>query len=219
TGRGGALASGTLGGLVSSTATTVSFATRSGKRPALAPVAAVIILVASAVVYLRVVVEALVVAPPLLSDLAGPLAAFVLLFAVAIAVYVLRIRHVADAEVESGNPAELPAALFFGAVYSVVIFVSAAVSEHFGETMLYPVAVLSGLTDVDAITLSTARLYAESRISPDTAWRVIFVASLANLVFKAGIVAVVGGAALRRRLLPVLGGLAMAGVVLVVVWP
>lgn len=219
TGRGGALASGVLGGLVSSTATTMSFTARSRKGQGLVAIASVIILVASAVVYLRVVVETLAVAPSLLGALAGPLAAYVLLFAIVIAFYLRRFHDGKPAEMESGNPAELPAALFFGGVYSLVIFVSAAVSHHFGETMLYPVAVLSGLTDVDAITLSTARLFAESRIGQDTAWRVIFVASLANLVFKAGIVAVVGGPELRRRLLPPLGGLVLAGTVLVVAWP
>jgi len=219
TGRGGALASGVLGGLVSSTATTASFATRSRKHPGLVPATSVIILVASMIVYLRVLVETLAVAPSLLAELAGPLAAFVLLFAGVTAAYVTRLEGTTTAEVEAGNPAELRAALFFGAVYSLVIFVSAAVSDHFGETMLYPVAILSGLTDVDAITLSTARLFGEARIGADTAWRVIFLASLANLLFKASVVAVVGGAVLRRRLVPVLVGLSAAGVLLVVIWP
>ena len=219
TGRGGALVSGVLGGLVSSTATTMSFATRSRNRKDLVSVSAVIILMASTVVYLRILIETLAVAPSLLIPLAGPLATFVLLSAATIAFYLGRFEHDASADLAAENPAQLRAAVFFGAVYSLVSFVSAAVSDHFGETMLYPVAILSGLTDVDAITLSTARLFGESRIGEDTAWRVIFVASLANLAFKAGVVTVVGGASLRRRLLPALGILVFAGSVLVVLWP
>ena len=96
---------------------------------------------------------------------------------------------------------------------------SAAVHERFGATMLYPVAVLSGLTDVDAITLSTAQLFREGRLTPDTAWRVIFVASLANLVFKGGVVAMLGGPTLRRRLVPAFAGLTIAGILLAVFWP
>ncbi|HEY5646122.1 MAG TPA: DUF4010 domain-containing protein, partial [Pseudomonadales bacterium] len=171
------------------------------------------------VVYLRIIVETLAVAPALLGVLIGPLAAFGLLFALAIVLFLRRFESAKVEDSVADNPAELTTALLFAAIYSVVIFVSAAVSHHFGESMLYPVAVLSGLSDVDAITLSTARLFAESRISEDTAWRVIFVASLANLAFKAGVVAVVGGAVLRRRLLPALLILTLAGAGLVLLWP
>jgi len=121
--------------------------------------------------------------------------------------------------VKTGNPAELSTALVFAAIYTVVVFLSAAVSERFGEAMLYPVAVLSGLTDVDAITLSVGHLFQSERITSDTAWRVIFVASLANLLFKAGVVAVLGGRGLRRRLLPIFAGLMAAGVLIAVYWP
>jgi uncharacterized membrane protein (DUF4010 family) len=62
-------------------------------------------------------------------------------------------------------------------------------------------------------------LYQSSRITGETAWRAIFVASLANLLFKAGVVAVLGGGVLRRRLLPAMGALTAAGVVIVLVWP
>jgi uncharacterized membrane protein (DUF4010 family) len=121
--------------------------------------------------------------------------------------------------VKTGNPAELSTALVFAAIYSVVVFASAAVSARYGEAMLYPVAVLSGLTDVDAITLSIGNLFQGERISPDTAWRLVFVASVANLLFKAGVVALLGGPSLRRRLLPLMGGLAAAGVLVAMFWP
>ena len=120
---------------------------------------------------------------------------------------------------KTGNPAELSTALVFATIYSVVVFLSAAVSDHFGETMLYPVAVLSGLTDVDAITLSIAHLYQNGRATADVAWRVVFVASLANLVFKTGVVGFVGGAELRRRLVPLMGILIVTGSVGAALWP
>ncbi len=62
---------------------------------------------------------------------------------------------------------------------------------------LYGIAVISGLTDVDAITLSTAKLFNDGRVVASTAWRVILIATMSNLVFKAGAVAVLGS----RRLL------------------
>ncbi|TNF86481.1 MAG: DUF4010 domain-containing protein, partial [Gammaproteobacteria bacterium] len=218
-GRGGALLSGVLGGLISSTATTVSYATRSRSYAAMAPVATVVILIASAIVYIRILLEILAVAPALLSHLLWPVLAYLGLFALIVGALLVRFEELDGHQVKTGNPAALSTALVFGAVYSVVVFISAAVSDRYGETMLYPVAVLSGLTDVDAITLSIGNLYRETRISADTAWRVIFIASVSNLLFKAGVIAVVGGSALRRRLLPVMVLLSVAGVLGAWLWP
>ena len=53
-------------------------------------------------------------------------------------------------------------------------------------------AILSGLTDMDAITLSTAQLVSSARLDADHGWRVIVLASLANLVFKSLIVVALG---------------------------
>ena len=125
----------------------------------------------------------------------------------------------AEEGLETDNPAELKTALSFALLYSVVLFISAAVNEQFGETLLYPVAGISGLTDVDALTLSIGRLFAESRIDIDVAWRVIFVATLSNLAFKAGIVAVMGGPQLRRSVVPVLVVLTLLGFAGVWLWP
>jgi uncharacterized membrane protein (DUF4010 family) len=218
-GRGGVLLGGVLGGLVSSTATTVSYATRGRADVVMVPMAAVVILIASALVYLRILLEILAVAPGLLGYLLWPVLAYVGMFVLAIGLLMLRFEASEGHEVKTGNPAELSTALVFAAMYSVVVFASAAVSARYGEAMLYPVAVLSGLTDVDAITLSVGNLYQAERISPDTAWRVVFAASVANLLFKAGVVAVIGGSSLRRRLLPIMAGLALAGALVAMFWP
>lgn len=218
-GRGGALLSGALGGLISSTATTVSFSTRSRRTGSVVPLAAIVILVASALVYLRIMIEVGVVAPSLLAELTGPVVAYLVLFAIVVAVQLYRLPEIDGEDLDTGNPAELTTALSFALLYSVVLFVSAAVEEHFGETMLYPVAAVSGLTDVDAMTLSVARLLNEARIDKDIAWRLIFVASLANLAFKAGVVAVIGGAQLRRRAVPALAVLTLIGLLGVWLWP
>jgi uncharacterized membrane protein (DUF4010 family) len=218
-GKGGALLSGVLGGLISSTATTASFSTRSRSEPSLAPLAAIVVLVASALVYIRILVEIGVVATDLLPEIAGPIAAFVTIFVAVIGIQLIRFKKVQDDIEEPRNPAELKSAMSFALLYGLVLFVSAAANEYFGQSMLYPVALVSGLTDVDAITLSIGRLFSESRIDSDVAWRVIFVASLSNLAFKAGIVAVIGGARLRRRMLPVMAGMTLIGFVGVWLWP
>ena len=110
---------------------------------------------------------------------------------------------------EPGNPAELKAASVFGALYAAVLLAVAFARDRFGTAGLYIVAAISGLTDVDAITLSTSRLVDGGRARPDTGWRAILLASLSNLVFKAGIVAVLGSRALLGRM-AVLFGAAMS---------
>lgn len=117
------------------------------------------------------------------------------------------------------NPAELKAALIFGALYAVVLLAVAFARDRFGTAGLYTVAALSGLTDVDAITLSTSRLVQGGRLDPDTGWRAILLASMSNLGFKAGIVAALGSKALLGRI-ALLFGAAMAGGGLILwLWP
>ncbi|MEZ6128574.1 MAG: DUF4010 domain-containing protein [Planctomycetaceae bacterium] len=80
----------------------------------------------------------------------------------------------------------------FGALYAVVLLVVAAARDIFGNQALYWIAGISGLTDVDAITLSTAKMFNQERVDGGTAWRVILIATMSNLVFKAGAVAMLG---------------------------
>jgi uncharacterized membrane protein (DUF4010 family) len=113
----------------------------------------------------------------------------------------------------------LKGALIFGAIYALVIFAIGAVKEHLGAKALYGVAVVSGLTDMDAITLSTARLVEEQRIDPGTGWRLILTASLANILFKGGAGLFIGGLHFGRRLaLPFALGIA-GGLAILWLWP
>lgn len=212
--RQGAVLGGALGGLVSSTATTVSFARRAGSAPASAGLAALVILVAGAVVYVRVITLIAIVAPrqvgtmlPALGIMAGVSAAVA-----AVLYFASRERQVPMAE--QGNPAELRLALTFAAIYAVISFVVAAAKAEFGVQALYPVAVVSGLTDMDAITLSSSQLVAQERLEPGSAWRIILVASLSNLVFKGILAATLGGRPLIRIVLPAFGAILAAGVLI-----
>jgi uncharacterized membrane protein (DUF4010 family) len=103
---------------------------------------------------------------------------------------------------EVTNPAEIEAALTFGLLYGVVLFLSAWLENVAGSKGLYLVALASGLADVDAIVLSTLRLYNLDKLTQFEALASIVVAILANLAFKIGLVIVVGGRSLARRALP-----------------
>ena len=217
--REGAVLGGVIGGLVSSTATTASFSRRAASAPAGAGLAALVIMIASAVVYARVITEVAIVARGQVAILLPPLVAMLAASIVFAAVLYFRTRDHRAPMAEQGNPADLRLAMTFAGVYALVSFVVAAVKTEFGVQALYPVALVAGLTDVDAITLSTSQLVAQGRLEPGTAWRVILVASLSNLLFKGGMVAVIGGRKLLRFILPAFGGVLVAGACILLFWP
>jgi uncharacterized membrane protein (DUF4010 family) len=91
--------------------------------------------------------------------------------------------------------------------------------ERFGMTGLYTVAAISGLTDVDAITLSTSQLVGDGRVDPAAGWRIVTVAVLSNLVFKTGIVAALGSRPMLWKVAGVFAATAAVAVLLILFWP
>jgi uncharacterized membrane protein (DUF4010 family) len=217
--RSGTLISGVLGGLVSSTATTVSYSRQAAGGGVQTALAALVIMLASTVVFARILFEIGVVAAQRWADLSGPVIALLIINILISALAYLRIRSQPAQTPVLDNPAELKPALLFGLLYALVIFAVAAVKDLFGERALYVVAILSGLTDVDAITLSTAQLVNSDRITSATGWRLILCAALANLGFKLGIGAVLGGRVLFRRVLALFALTLLSGIVLLWLWP
>jgi uncharacterized membrane protein (DUF4010 family) len=215
----GMLLGGVLGGLISSTATTVSFAKRAAQAPGATAASAIVIAIASTVVYARVLVEIAAVAPGMVLAAAWPVGIQMgVLGALALGLWFWS-KRAAEKMPEQENPAELKSAFAFGALFAFVLFVSAAVRDRFGTSGLYVVAGISGLTDVDAITLSTAQLVADGRLEAAEAWRIITVAVISNLAFKVGTVGLLG----TRRLLMIVGTIfaitAAAGAALIFLWP
>jgi uncharacterized membrane protein (DUF4010 family) len=215
--RVGAILGGVLGGLISSTATTVSYARQAKSNPNVSAMAVLVILIASTVVNVRVLVEIGVVAPQLLRLATWPIVILLLLMSLECGVLIFLVRKDATELPNHENPAQLKAAIIFGALYAAILFVVAWVKDQFGTEALYGVALISGLTDVDAITLSTANLFNNGLVEARVAWRVILMATLSNLIFKGGAVAVLGS----RKLLVYVAiafGIALAGGVALLWW-
>lgn len=191
---------GVLGGLTSSTATTLVFSRHTRESGDILRLATVVILMANLVVLVRLSIYGLVLQPALLPVLLPPLAAGLVL-GVGIVLYAWRGLHASRdlPPLDLNNPAEIKTALTFGVAYGVVLVVSAALADYAGTKGLYAVALVSGLTDVDAITLSSMRLFGQQKLSAGEATTAILIATLANLVFKLGIVATVGGLPLTRK--------------------
>jgi uncharacterized membrane protein (DUF4010 family) len=216
--RGAALA-GVLGGLISSTATTASLARRSRGEGVCALCLAAIMLIASAIVFVRVIVEVVVAAPSHWQSLLPPLVAMMVWFGlVAFVAYRLSMKSGKQMASES-PPSELKSAVLFGLLYAGVLVAVAAAREHFGPSGLYVAAALSGLTDMDAITLSTSRLVSSGHLESATGWRMILTGGIANVVFKGGLVAVLGDRAFIRPALIGLGVAALGGAAILLLWP
>lgn len=216
--RAGAWVTGVLGGLISSTATTVSLSRRSKESPASANRMAFVILIASAVVFLRVAILVGATAPRFLRELTLPLVALFLVLSISGWIGFARHEDEVAWVPEQTNPSELKPALLFGALYAAVLFTVAATNARFGEGGLYVTAVVSGLTDMDAITLSVAQLVTASEVEPRVAWRLVVVAAMANLVFKMVVIAALGG---RKLLALVARGFGLsfaAGAALLAFW-
>ncbi|MFN0129746.1 MAG: MgtC/SapB family protein [Verrucomicrobiales bacterium] len=217
-GRGMAI-SGILGGMISSTATTASLARRSRAAESGGRRLSAIALIASGIVFVRVAIEVFLTAPGHLKVLLPPLLVMLVWFGAVAAAACFLARREAASAVDERPPSEMKSAVFFGLLYALVLVAVAAARQHFGNSGLYVAAALSGLTDVDAITLSTSRLVTTADLDPATGWRMILVGGMANVVFKMGLVAVLGARQFRRSTLAGFGVALLGGVALVSFWP
>lgn len=217
--RGGTLAAGVLGGLISSTATTVSQARRDAGPEGRAAAASVIVL-ASTAVFARMLIEVAVVNPGMLPAAGPPLVLTMGIMAAAATWGYVRDRgQMKGSATDPEVPSQLGTALTFGLLYAVVLVAAAAAREEFGTRGLYAVSALSGLTDVDAITISAAQLVDGGRVDAATGWRMMLLASLTNLVFKAGAVLVLAGRGLFWPVMRRFGAALAGGAALLLLWP
>ena len=213
--RAGTLLGAILGGLISSTATTVSYSRRTAAGQGVG-LAAMAIMLASAISAIRVIGIIVVVAPAQAAVFWPPLAILAGLMLVQAAGLWFTARDEHEGATEHTNPAQLGTALVFAGLYGVVLIAVAWARDTLGPNAIYGVAAASGATDMDAIALSTARLVEKAQLDPQVAWRAVVIGLLANAVFKAGAAAMLGS----RRLAVLVG--VMFGLVLIagilVVW-
>jgi uncharacterized membrane protein (DUF4010 family) len=115
---------------------------------------------------------------------------------------------------EQKNPTQLKSAVIFGMMYAVVLLALAVAQYYWSNQGLYAVAFFSGLTEMDAVTLSTTRLsMSDPQVLAD-GWRMIVLAAMANSISKATIAGLLGGWGLLIRIVvlfavPMLGGAAL----------
>jgi uncharacterized membrane protein (DUF4010 family) len=202
-GRRGIGLTGLLGGLVSSTAVTLSFSERSQDHPDLARPFALAITLAWTVMFGRVIVEVAVLNQELLQVLWLPMLAAMAAGLAFCGFYYFAQRTSEGGDIKLANPFELGPAIKFGILYAVILIVAKAAQFYFQDAGLYAAAAVAGLADVDAITLSMAELAgAEGGVAIPTAARAVVLAAISNTLVKGGIALFAGAATLRRALLP-----------------
>ncbi|HKJ72385.1 MAG TPA: MgtC/SapB family protein [Gammaproteobacteria bacterium] len=201
---------GLFGGLTSSTATTLSFARLGRRKASLQGILAAGVAIAAATMFPRILLEVAVVNAGLVARLAPALVAMTVLgFAAAALLWYRAPSHEAEGEVALKNPFEVGPALQFGALLAAVMLLAEGARVWLGHTGVYLLAAISGLTDVDAITLSLARM-ARADLPGEVAAGGVLLAAVVNTGVKAGLVLVVGG---RRMagLVAAAFGLVLAG--------
>jgi uncharacterized membrane protein (DUF4010 family) len=214
--RRGVAFTGFFGGLAASTAVTLHFSRIARRQPSLRPLMAMGILLACGTMFPRMLLLASVVHPDLFRPLLAPTLVMALAsFVPAFWSWRKQPRVPEDLASPLRNPLELGTAVGFGLLLAIVLLLGTALTEWFGTAGVLALAAASGVADVDAITLSLARL-SEGWMAVAVAVAGIVIAAAVNSLVKAGVALAIGGRELGLRVVPALAVCAVAG--LMVAW-
>jgi uncharacterized membrane protein (DUF4010 family) len=208
---------GMIGGIASSTATTLAMSKESKAQPALGGDCAMAVILACTVMLWRVAVLTAVIYPPVLGQILLPFVAMSVPGLLWCGWRILRHGQgkPRDEAPEYRNPLGLRDSLKFALFYALIVFLVKAGQARYGEAGIDTVSALSGLMDLDAIALSLTRMAGEGGVL-EMAAKGILIATVANTVVKAGVVAIWGSSRMRMLVLPVMAATAVVGVGFVV---
>lgn len=211
--KAGILLTGLVGGLASSTATTLTFSRRSREDPAESPAYAVAVVLACNVMLVRVAVITAAISPPLMRHLAIPMTSM-LLPGLLYTGWVWFRRPRKDTTVEAPamrNPLNLSMAVKFAVLYGLVqLLVKAATSLQWSRGVL-AISAIAGLTDVDAISVSMANAARETTLALTFAALAVMIGCISNTLAKALIALLAGERTMGRLTAGVLLATAVAG--------
>lgn len=201
-----------LGGLVSSTAVTLNMARLGTTNRDSQPLLAAAVVVSAATMFPRILLVTAVVGPELLGHLVGPLgAATAVAFIAGIWSWQRRGAPDGSAPLQPRNPFELRVALQFGLLLGLIMVLARALRDWAGEGGLYLLAAVSGLSDVDAITLSYGSMTNAGEIDARVAALALCICAAVNTLVKPALVLVVCGARMALAVLLPLSLALLAG--------
>lgn len=206
---------GIMGGMVSTTATSLVYARAAKENPASTVLAGKVILLANLVLFVRLILLTLAIAPAIINH------ALIMMLPPLILGLVSTFMHrngsahnAADApQLQLSNPAELKLALGFAALFALVLIGTAWLMDLLGDRGVYIVALISGLNDVDAITLTVLDMASKGSLAINITLAAISIAVCSNTLFKFGLIASIGGRQLAMRCLPTFSAI-VAGLIL-----
>jgi len=193
----GIAVSGLLGGLVSSTAVTVNFSRLARDHGGSETPLAAGVVIASAVMFPRILAMAAAVSPDVALSLLWPLVVAGVVSFAGGAWYVWRSADQSENRVEHPeprNPLSLRFAIEFGALLAVIMLTARGFEVWLGSGGLVAIGAISGLADVDAITVSVASMAHSGQINLAVATAPILAAAAVNTVVKAILVFIISGA-------------------------
>lgn len=209
---------GLVGGLASSTVTTLSFAKRSKERPAWNHIFAVAVLLASSVMFPRLLIQIGVFNQALMRNMAVPILVMGATGLIMAGLFFLRSKKAAGEqahaeEMSFDNPFSLKSAITFGLVFAIILMVTRLAITYLGGAWLPVVAIVSGLTDADAIAFSLSDAQRSGLISLDWASFNVVLGALANTFMKLFLVFTLGHRGLFKHLLVSFLVMGAAGIV------
>ena len=202
--RAGIGLTGLIGGLVSSTVTTLSFARRSQENITAIPLFAAAVILASAIMFPRLILEIAIFNIELMKSIAVPLTAMGLTGLLLAIVSFSRFRaaiNPAVPHVTFNNPFSLKSAITFALLFALILVVTRLATSYMGNAWLPLVAIVSGLTDADAIAFSISNLHRNGLVSLDWASFNLVLGALSNTFMKLFLVFALANRALFHQLL------------------
>lgn len=212
--RRGILFTALVGGLFSSTMVAWVFSAKSREKPEYSAAYSAGVLVSSSVMFVRVYVLATVFYLPVAQQLFWPL---LLLLAISAAfVYFIfnKQTHVPDSpQLNAGNPLDIKNAAFFAALYIGITLFMYYSRQWLNTSGVYASGALSGMADIDAITISTVKWAAGDAAQTGTAANIVVIAVLSNTLFKGTMSMLRGTPYLRRMVALSFGVLLLCGMI------
>ena len=195
--RQGVLVTGLLGGMMSSTAVTLTLAPTAKKSAQMHDVVAAAVIAASAVMFPRMLAIAALIAPSLVAPLAPPLLAAALLSLAGALWCAWRSTkpELGDSgqDLSTRNPLDLWFAFKFGLLLAAIMILTRAAKGMLGNRGLFALSGISGLVDVDAITLTVSSMFNQGQVKPPTAVIAILIPAAINTLVKPAILTAIAG--------------------------
>ncbi|SDS24697.1 Uncharacterized membrane protein, DUF4010 family [Polaribacter sp. KT25b] len=201
-----------LGGLISSTAVAWNYASRSKEFPELSKKYSAGIIIASAIMFPRLALLAYIFNTDILKYLAIPFGILTIVCVIATLILMRRDDNKPDTKIKLGNPLNILNAIGFGFIYVIILFAVFYSNQFFGESGLYYSALIAGLADTDAITISMSKFSLDGE-NLQLASSVIIAATISNMLVKLIITLFKGSTSAKKIIGCAFGSVILIGII------